>query len=682
MEAEMQMFKAVCNKDAAKLKRIINSLNLPDDLSEWMYGYKLLCTAVENRNNEIIDFLLARNVPVNNDNETNQDTPLKLAVKYRNPNIVEKLLKKGADIDKKSHYSKNTLDIAILSYNYNNDPLRFYNKNTILEVLVDHMSDNNISDQSYVKLLNHLLDKGHVELLAKLLTKCLCVDINKALKTYNVLYESVEKKYLNIVSLLLARGVDVNYIDYTRPGAKTALYIACANEDEEMVKLLLINGARTDIKNGPFAADTSINYFSTFYYPIHAAIKDNDDCKVLELLLDHGADIHQKYVDPRGYQGSALSLAFSYSPKKFIEMLIKRGVDINFQDENGDALITYAFSNQDKEAFEYVFTHQDLKALDYHNTERILRTAVQLSRITRVELIVRYIQQQGPYSSLRHEVDVNLFSNRAHSPILHTAVCGHSSHLKLLIEYGADVNFLNSRGRTPLHSAFQFRRLESIKNLLKYGADINIFCDDGHTPLDYGLLDHLFRNRKEDNPDSNFLSQANKVEDIVDFFTQHVLKLKLLNLYVNKSIIDALITRSTYPDSDMMISFSNPFKYQKTYETEIKKMKLEILSDGITYYDLVTANLVTIIAFLNNDDIFNKFKLESYKTKFPHYWEIISGCFWRGYARKRLLDKVSEHLIFKPIYKLPFPCFREIMDYFSNADLKEFLIKSAFYFNM
>ncbi|XP_057330674.1 putative ankyrin repeat protein RF_0381 [Microplitis mediator] len=679
---EDQLTAAVLTEDVAKLESIINRLYSPGDLSEWMYGYNLLRIAIEARSDRIIDFLLARNVPVNNANEEYRDTPLHLAVVSRNLETVKKLLEKKADINKENQYSKNALDIAI-SDHYDNGPLRFYNNKTMIEVLVDHVSDNNITDQNYVRLLNHLIDKGHVELSEKLLTKCLHVDLNKAMRIYNFLCESVQKQYLNIVSLLLARGVDVNFIDYRRLGAKTALYIACTNEDEEMVKLLLINGASTDIKNGPYVADTSINYFSTFYYPIHAATKDNDDCKVLELLIDHGADIYKKYVDPRGCQGSALSLAFSYSPKKFIDMLMKKGVDINFKDENGDALISYAVHNQNKEVFEYVLTHQDLNVLDYHNIERILRAAVQLCQVTRVEQVIRYIQQQGSYSFLRYEVDVNLFSDRAHSPILHTTVCGYnSSYLKPLIEYGADVNFLNSRGRTPLHSAFQFRRLESIKNLVKFGADINVICDDGYTPLDYGLQGHLFSNRKRDNPDSNFLSQVNGVKDIVNFFTQHVVKLKLLNLYVNENINDALITRSIYPDNSLMARFANPYRYKKKYEQEIKKMKRVILSDGVTYYDLVTANLVTIIAFLNNDDIFKKLEFESYKTKFPHYWEIISGCFWRGYARKRLLDKVSEHPIFRPIFELPYPCFREIMNYLSNADLKEFLVKSAFYFNI
>ncbi|XP_057330672.1 putative ankyrin repeat protein RF_0381 [Microplitis mediator] len=637
MEEEMQMFEAVFKKNVAKLESIIKSLNLPDDLSEWMYGYQLLCIAVETRNDEIIEFLLARNVPVNNANEEDRDTPLQLAVKDRNLFLVEKLLEKGADINKESLFSQNAVDITI-SQKHVNDFVRVYHNRTVLEKLVDHVSENNITDRNYQKLLINLIEKGHVKLSEKLLNKCLHVDLNEAMSAYNFLCVAVEKKSLNIVSLLLARGVDVNYIDYTRIGAKTALYIACKNEDEEMVKLLLINGASTDIKNGPFVADKSRNCFSTFYYPIHAAIEDNYDCKVLELLLDHGADLHKKYVDPSGCQGSALSLAFSCSPIKCIKMLIKKGVDINFKDENGNSLTFYAVNNRDKEVFKYVLTHQDLKVLDYHNTERILRAAVRLCQSTKVEQIIRYIQQQGFNSSLKHEVDVNLFSDKAHSPILHTAAvyCYDSSHLKPLIEYGADVNFLNSRGRTPLHSAFQFRRLESIKILLKYGADINVICDAGYTPLDYGLQGHLFSNRKRDNPDANFLSQANGVDEIANFITQHVVKLKLLNLHVNENINNALITRPTYCFSNLMTVFAKPFRYQEEYKEEIKKMKLEIISDGVTYYDLVTADLVTLTTYLNNDDIFKKLEFESYKTEFPHYWEIISGCFWRGFAKRRL----------------------------------------------
>lgn len=98
-------------------------------------------------------------------------------------------------------------------------------------MLVDHVSDNNITETNYLRLLSNLLDNGCSELAKELLKKCSEIDISQGMSTFNLLCKSVKKKYHGIVEILIKRGIDVNFIDYTCYHSQTALYIACKNKD-------------------------------------------------------------------------------------------------------------------------------------------------------------------------------------------------------------------------------------------------------------------------------------------------------------------------------------------------------------------------------------------------------------------------------------------------------------------
>ncbi|XP_057324812.1 putative ankyrin repeat protein RF_0381 [Microplitis mediator] len=659
-ELERDLFIAIDKGNLAEIESIINSLELPSN-TEWLFGYYLLCVALETKQYDVANLLLSKNVPVNNVYEKYRSAPLHWAIRSYNPELVKTMLDKGADINGGNLRCLIAFHIADVE-----------NNKKILELLIDHVSDNNIIGTNYLGLLGNLLDNGYSELAEKLLKKCSKIDITEGMSTFNLLCKSVRDKYYGVVEILIKRGIDVNFIDYTCYNSQTALYIACKNEDLKMVKLLLNNGASVNIKSGVYKDKIGYTDFDTirtdFLYPIHIAIQ-KCNYEIILLLLDHGADLSKGYDYSDSHGNSTMHLACYESSLEIVKLLISRGGDICLQDENGDLPILEVVSGGNKDIFEYLIKNKNYNLFDYKNLKYILYGITEWEDSEAIEWVIQYIRELGPTSSLKYEIDRNLFADRSESPLLHSVAASETTawHLENLIEYGADVNFVNSQGRTPLHGAFKYRKLPTIIDLLKYGADINSKCDDGYTPLDYVLKNQLLENRKTENADILFVDDMDTAEDIIEYTTEHILKLRCLNLYL-----------SDEKYNDLINNFADPDRLKKIYNKEMESMKREIISDGVTYYNFVTANLFTSLTYLENNSIFEILKSKSYSAKFPEYENIIKGCFWRGLARKKLIDEISEYPDFKAIFGLPYPCMRNVFSYFSNGDLKNYLLKVQF----
>ncbi|XP_057325381.1 putative ankyrin repeat protein RF_0381 isoform X2 [Microplitis mediator] len=658
-QLERDLCIAIDKGKLAEIESIINSLELPSD-TEWLYGYKLLCLALETKQYDVVNLLLSKNVPMNNVYEKYRSTPLHWAIRSGHPELVKIMLDEGADINKVNLQCLTSFNIPDME-----------NNKEILKLLVDHVSDNNITESNYLRLLGYLLDNGYSELAEKLLKKCIDIDITQGMSTFDFLCKSVRKKYHNVVKMLIKRGIDVNFIDYTCYDSQTALYIACNNEDLEIVKLLLNNGADANIKNGVYRKN-SLHF--DFYisidclYPINIAIR-RCNYEIVELLLDHGAKVCEDHEYPNCGGRPTLHLACYESTLEIVKLLIRRGSDVYFEDKNGYLPIVDAAACENNNIFEYLIKNKNYNSMDYGNAEYILRSTTRWDDSEIVELMIQYIRELGPTSSLKYELDINLFADRSHRPLLNSVAASDSTrwHLKNLIEYGADVNFVNSQGRTPLHTAFDCGQLSSIKSLLKYGADINIKCDNGCIPLDYLLDKQLIENLEADNADAEFVINMDTDEDIIEYITEYIFKLRCINLYTRDEKYNNFINSS-----------AGPHRFKKKYNKEVENMKREIISDGVTYYNFVTANLFTLLTYLENESIFEILKSESYSAKFPEYKSIIKGCFWRGLARKKLIDEISEYPDFKEILGLPYPCMRNLLNYFKNSDFKNYLLKIQF----
>ncbi|MGK7886781.1 MAG: ankyrin repeat domain-containing protein [Crocosphaera sp.] len=175
-------------------------------------------------------------------------------------------------------------------------------------------------------------------------------------------------------------------------------------------------------------------------------IKDKKE--IIELLINHGADVNAKTK----YGYTPLYVASVWDRKDIVELLINHGADVNVRTQDGFTPLHGAVIGNRKEIVELLINHgSDVNTALYY--------AVDSGKKEIVELLIN------------HGADVNAKYHYGYT-LLHFAVFnGNKETVELLINGGAYVNAKDNNGYTPLNYA-ESREiyLEIISLLKKNGA--------------------------------------------------------------------------------------------------------------------------------------------------------------------------------------------------------------------
>ena len=158
-----------------------------------------------------------------------------------------------------------------------------------------------------------------------------------------------ETKGIDIVRLLIEHHANPNMQLFFKPAnvrggststrGSTPLIRAAANDDKEVVKLLLDNGADPTL------------YMADRQTPIHAVLAgrapERDALELIKTFHDAGTDVYVVALvvhmeEVRG--GSALHYAVRKRYKKVIEQLASFGIDMNLKDQDGLTALDYTQS--------------------------------------------------------------------------------------------------------------------------------------------------------------------------------------------------------------------------------------------------------------------------------------------------------------------------------------------------
>ncbi len=136
-----------------------------------------------------------------------------------------------------------------------------------------------------------------------------------------------------VTAYLLSKGANPD--QQTNENVASVLAGLCYVNQVECVKLILEHGA-----------NPNLGRVDSGETPLHHALSNNAGIEVIQLLIDHKADVNAKtksdthsynfFGDTRTCEETPLHRAAAYASIEIIELLLKSGADPRQKDANGD----------------------------------------------------------------------------------------------------------------------------------------------------------------------------------------------------------------------------------------------------------------------------------------------------------------------------------------------------------
>ncbi|XP_057336417.1 serine/threonine-protein phosphatase 6 regulatory ankyrin repeat subunit C-like [Microplitis mediator] len=287
MQKYFDMINSIKNGDTQKVIDIIEEFGL-SFCPMLDRGYPLLTAAVGKNQVELVAYLLQNNAKVNSDRDVL--SPLQIAAMNNNTTIFKMLLERGAKIsDYNIHNNKSPIKLAVERNNFD-----------ITRLILKHKNFGKKYDQS-------------------------------------LLHTAVQNNSLEMVSLLLEIGVDVNEYDDDR---SAPIHHAVMASNNDILQLLLDYGSDINAKNQhgntPVFLAVNNGYIST-HRPIFPRrglyYTDPKKYNTLNTLVDNDADINVLNIDKYlpvhvAVIGSPIDNIFNYGDADIIKCIIKQIVKL------------------------------------------------------------------------------------------------------------------------------------------------------------------------------------------------------------------------------------------------------------------------------------------------------------------------------------------------------------------
>jgi len=288
------------------------------------------------------------------------------------------------------------------------------------------------------------------------------------------------EKVINVMSFLLNNGADIN--DKNKDGQ--TIFMKYVNHYFQITKFLIEEGANiNDVNN---LGKTPLFYAMQQQTCLYANAVMNYNCNkklwFIEYLIDNGAEINIMTKD----KTTPLMTASQMKSDQVVEFLIKKGANIDEQDENGETALLKVLNRTNIGIPKSGATDENI-----FNTLKVLLDA-------KADTSIKNAQDKTPFMlAVENNLAdaIKLFIINGVNPIKEN-IDIHSLFVKslwynddfelsnFLLNNGFDINSLDDNKNTPLLSVVQDKYKENIiRFLIDNGADINLQNEFGYTPL-------------------------------------------------------------------------------------------------------------------------------------------------------------------------------------------------------
>ncbi|KAM7542139.1 hypothetical protein Aperf_G00000018490 [Anoplocephala perfoliata] len=436
-----------------------------------------LSRAVASNNPIAVENLLRNGADPNIDKDIPESTPLIEASKEGLDQIVEILLKYGANVAQTTtpscytalHYAaaNGHLNCVKLLLKYDSPmeeqnenghtPLMEATSNGHIEVarcLIENGANINTHSSEFKESALTLASyKGHAEMV-KFLLDAGASHEHRTDEMHTALMEAAMEGHVDVARLLLDHGANVNI---PQDSFESPLTLAACGGHTELVTLLI--GYEADIEE--------VN--DEGYTPLMEAAREGHEDTVAALLAA-GADVNAKTDET---QETALTLAACGGSIAICQMLLNAGADM----EVGGNGCSTALMEAAQEG------HVEL-------VRRLLGMGANVHAMTTSgDTALHYAAENGHFKVCQELIKwgagpTTVLANEAKTPLMKAARSGHLDVVQLLVECGFPIDQTTSKNdATALSLACNGGHAEVVEYLLRMGADLYHELNDGCTMI-------------------------------------------------------------------------------------------------------------------------------------------------------------------------------------------------------